>query len=186
MKKIKKGDYGYIKHQRNIEIIKTIFMLALSFALYRIGIYSTGSNKNYLTLVAVLGCLPMAKFAVNATLFTRAKGCSEEVFSFLSGNAEKPWFYDLYFTTLKKNFQVSALYYKKKNLIVLTEDTKIDTASCVEHLETVTKNCGFENITVKVFDDKNKFADRLSELSKLEDDEKDLTVLKDNILSVSI
>jgi len=186
MKKIKKGDYGYIKHQRNIEIIKTIFMLVLSFALYRIGIYSTGSNKNYLTLVAVLGCLPMAKFAVNATMFTRAKGCSEDVYSYLSKSEVKPWFYDLYFTTLKKNFQVSALYYKKKNLILLTEDEKIDTNACVEHLETVLKNCGYDNATVKVFDDKNKFSERLNELSKLQEDENDLTVLKDNILSVSI
>jgi len=37
-----------------------------------------------------------------------------------------------------------------------------------------------------VFDDKNKFSERLNELSKLQEDENDLTVLKDNILSVSI
>jgi len=186
MKKIKKGEFGYIKHQRNIEIIKTLIMLALSFALYRIGVYSTGSNKNYLTLVSVLGCLPMAKFAVNATMFSKAKGCSLDVHSLLESKNVKPLFYDLYFTTLKKNFQVSALYYKKKNLILLTEDEKMDVVACEEHLITVLKNCGYESVTIKVFDDANKFIDRFNELSKLEEEDKDLTVLKDNLLSVSI
>ena len=186
MKRIKKGEYGYIKHQRTIEVIKTVAMLILCIAVYRLGIYSTGSNKNYLTFVAVLGCLPMAKFAVNATMFSKAKGCSEEAFNEISKAKTAPWFYDLYFTTFKKNFQVSSLFYKKKNLILLTEDSKTDVAACEEHLTEVLKNCGYENVTIKVFDNSKKFVERLNDLADLENDENDLTVLKDNILSVSI
>ena len=79
--KIYKGDYGYIKEQRKIEIIKTLILLALPIALYLIGFISTGSNKNLLTFAAVLGCLPMARSAVSMVLFIRAKDCcSEETF----------------------------------------------------------------------------------------------------------
>lgn len=186
MKIIKKGNYGYISFQRKIEIIKTLFMLALSIGLYRLGIYSTGSNKNLLTLVSVLGCLPMAKFAVNSIMFIRASGCSKELFEKIKGNSIEPLFYDLYFTSFKKNFQISALYYKKKNLIMVTEDSKTDLQAGEEHIKTVLSNCGLEGITIKIFDDNQKFIDRVSDLSSLPEDEKDLTVLRDNILSVSI
>ncbi|MBR5897405.1 MAG: hypothetical protein IKZ39_07290 [Lachnospiraceae bacterium] len=185
MFKSKKGTYGYIARQRKIEIIKTVIMLALSFALYNIGIYSTGSNKNLLTLVAVLGCLPMAKFCVNAIMFIKAKGCSAELHNKLEGKGLTPDFYDLYFTAFKKNYQASALIYKRKNLIVMSEDPKIDTTEGEEHLKTVLKNAGASDATVKIFTDSDKFMERLSELQALEDDNKS-DFIKDNILSVSL
>lgn len=186
MKKIKKGCFGYLKNQRNIEILKTIFCLALCIAIYRMGIYSTGSNRNLLTLVAVLGCLPMAKFAVNAIMFIKAKSCSSLVKDKLDNAGLQPVFYDLYFTSFKKNFQVSALDYKKKNLIMLTEDENIDMQAAEEHIKEVLKNCGYESVTVKLYTDVDKFSERMAELKQLPSDEKDLTYLFDNILNVSL
>ena len=185
MFKTKKGTFGYIARQRKIEIIKTVIMLALSFALYNIGVYSTGSNKNLLTLVAVLGCLPMAKFCVNAIMFMKAKGCSVELRDKMIARGLTPDFYDLYFTAFKKNYQASALIYKRKNLIVMSEDPKVDAAEGEEHLRTVLKNAGVADATVKIFIDADKFMDRLSELQALEDDSKS-DFIKDNILSVSL
>lgn len=186
MSKVSKGSYGYIKRQKFIELVKTLVFLFLSFGLYYMGVKTTGSNKNYLTLVAVLGCLPMAKFAVNFVLFLRAKGCSVEVKNILDKKNAVPLFYDLYFTTFKKNFQVSALSYKKKNLIMLSEDKNISAAECEEHITGVLKNCGYDDVTVKLFTDADKFADRVLELDSLMDEGKDITFLKDNILNVSI
>jgi len=185
MFKSKKGTYGYIARQRKIEIAKTVFMLALSFGLYNLGVYSTGSNRNLLTLVAVLGCLPMAKFCVNAIMFIRAKGCSQELHETLEAKALTPDFYDLYFTAFKKNFQASALSYKRKNLIIMSEDPNIDIAEGEEHLKTILANAGVSDVTVKIFTDAGKFATRLSELKELEEDSK-TDFIKDNILSVSL
>ena len=181
----KKGTYGYISRQRKIEIAKTVFMLALSFALYNLGIYSTGSNKNLLTLVAVLGCLPMAKFFVNAIMFIKAKGCSKELHDSLKAKGLTPDFYDLYFTAFKKNYQASALTYKRKNLIIMSEDPNIDVAEGEEHLKNILANAGASDVTVKIFTDAAKFTDRLADLKELEDDSK-TDFIKDNILSVSL
>lgn len=185
MFKSRKGTYGYIARQKKIEILKTVLMLALSFGCYNLGIYSTGSNRNLLTLVAVLGCLPMAKFCVNAIMFIRAKGCSQELHDKLESKGIVPDYYDLYFTAFKKNFQASAMSYRKKNLIVMSEDDKIDTAEGEEHLKTILANAGVSDATVKIFTDADKFIDRLSQLNGLEEDTR-TEFIKDNLLGVSL
>lgn len=186
MKIVKKGQYGYIKFQRIIELIKTLIMLGLSVCLYFLGVYSTGSNQNLLTFVAVLGCLPMAKFFVSFVMFSKARGCSKELHDELEQKHLTPLFYDLYFTQFKINFQCSVLMYKKKCLIVMSEDSNINVSEGEAHLKNVLENAGYSNITVKIFTDKNKFIDRLVDLQSFEEDETNIDFLKDNILNVSI
>lgn len=181
----KKGTYGYIKSQRIIELIKTVFMIALCAGTYYLGLYSTGSNQNILTFVAILGCLPMAKFFVNFILFTKAKGCSAELHKELSDENLIPTFYDLFFTAYKNSYQVSAIYYKKGNLIGISEDLNIDTDAAEKHLSQILENCGSKNVTVKIFKDKSKYIERHKQLIDLEDD-KDNTFMLENIIGVSI
>lgn len=185
MKKIKKGQYGYINNQRKIEIAKTFIMLALCVATYYLGIFSTGSNKNLLTFVAILGVLPMAKFAVSAVLFTKAKGCSQQVYNELEQKNVKVDFYDLYMTAYKSSYAFSAAIYGKDSLVFLTEDSKLVENEAKAHVEQILKNASFDNITVKIFTDTDKFIERAAQLST---DEKEAVpdTLSDNILSVSI
>lgn len=186
MNKIYKAEYGYIKHQKKIEIIKTTLMLFLCIAVYLIGYLSTGSNKNLLTFVAVLGVLPMARSAVSAVLFTKATGCSAELHDELVAKKLPVTFYDLYMTTYKVCFQFSAATYKRDCFVLLTEDPKMDVAAAEEHVREVFKNAGNTTATIKVFTDKDKFINRLSELALMEDDGKDNEFLFDNIVNVSI
>ena len=75
-----KGQYGYLKRQMKRELIKTFILFGISLSLYFAGRITTGTNKNLLTIVAVLGFLPASQFAVRSIMFMRAKGCSEAVF----------------------------------------------------------------------------------------------------------
>lgn len=184
--KVKKGDYGYIKFSAKKEVIKTLFMIILCIAIYELGIYSTGSNSNLLTYVAVLGCLPMAKFCVNAIMFLKAKGCSKELKDELEQKNLSPLYYDLFFTAFKKNYQVSALEYKKKNLIMISEDSNISVEEGEQHIKELLGNAGYKDLTVKIYTDKDKFIERLTELNSLPEEEKDLTFLFDNILGLSL
>jgi len=186
MKSVKKGMYGYIQYQRIVELVKTLIMLALSIGLYFLGIYSTGSNQNLLTFVAVLGCLPMAKFFVSFIMFVKAKGCSKDLYDEINAKGLKPLFYDLYFTEFKLNFQCSLLVYKKKCLIIMSEDSCIQINEGEAHLKKVLENCGYDNVTVKIYTDKKKFIERFIELNSFDEEESNIEVLKDNILSVSI
>ena len=82
--KYTKGDYLYLQNKKKKEIIKTVVFFGISAALYIAGYITTGSNKNYLTIVAVLGCLPASKSAVSMIMNLKVKGCSETVYKMIS------------------------------------------------------------------------------------------------------
>ena len=63
-KKITKGNPGYLDYQKKIEIFRTILYFAIVAALFGLGYSQTHSNKNLLTIVAVVGCLPASKALV--------------------------------------------------------------------------------------------------------------------------
>lgn len=187
MKRKLKGEYGYIAYKKKIELVKTIVLIVLSFATYYLGVLTTGSNKNLLTYVAVLGCLPMAKCAVNFILFTKAHSCSEDVKKSLDDANIVPDYFDLYLTTYKVNYSVSAAYYSHSCFVALMEKECLSDTATVsdaqEYLGTVMTNAGYSNITVKIFDDKDKFIERINELRKMGvEDIPDF--LHDNIMSV--
>ncbi len=188
MIKNKKGTYGYIKKQKLTELIKSLIMLSLSVGIYYLGIYSTGSNKNLLTFVAVLGILPMAKFAVNFVMFTKAKGCSSSLHDKLINENADASFYDLFLTTYSENYSLSAGFYRKKSLIFITEDEKTDVKKAEEHILESLKKVNIEGITVKVFssNEENKFIERIKELKNLDVENEDTVFLFDNILGISL
>jgi hypothetical protein len=165
--KNKKGTYGYIGKQRRWEIIKTLLMFGISIALYTAGYIATKSNKNLLTLVAVLGCLPASKSAVNMIMFLKAKGCSaklrEEIGEKAQGLSGR---YDLYLTSYAKNFQISHLVMKGKNIAGITEQDRFDESACRQHLKTLFARNGFHDITVKIFRDREKYLERVKSLQE--------------------
>lgn len=183
---IKKGCFGYIKQRRIIETGIALFFLALCLIMYYTGIKATGSNKNVLSIVAILGTLPMGKFAVTAIMFFKAMPCSKDLYDSLEKENLKPQFFDLYFTTYKKNYQISALSIKRQNIIAFSEDEKTNAKEAEDYIAQVVNQAGMNNVTVKVFKDKEKYFLRLKELETLEEDNVNRDFVKENILSVSI
>lgn len=168
-KRIPKGNYGYIEYQKKASVIRTVLFFALSLAVYGLGIYSTGSNKNLLTIVAVLGLLPSCKSAVNAIMFLRAGGCSQTVRDQISFYDDKlTGFYDMYFTSYQKNFPISHMVLKGNVICAYTESEKCDIRAGEAHLEHLLKQEGYKNMTIKIFDNLDKYIDRLSQLSDLD------------------
>lgn len=171
-KKVQKGCYGYISYQKKASAVRTVLFFALSLAIYGIGIYSTGSNKNLLTIVAVLGCLPACKSAVNAVMFFRAEGCSQTAFEKISSyDDELTGFYDMYFTSYKKNFPISHMVLKGNVICAYTESGKCDCNAGEKHLEQMLQQDGYRQMTIKIFNNLDKYIDRLGQLSKLETEE---------------
>lgn len=167
-----KGSFGYIQNRRKFTALRTILYFALSISLYVAGYVTTGSNKNLLTIVAVLGCLPSCKSAVNFIIFLRAKSCSQELRDAVEKfDTELTSFYDLYFTSYQKNYQVSHMVLKGNVLCGITESEKCDVNEAQKHLEQMLSQEGIKNMTVKIFSDRRKYIDRLSQLVELETEE---------------
>ena len=98
----------------------------------------------------------MGKFAVTAIMFFKALPCSNDLYDSLEKENLKPQFFDLYFTTYKKNFQISALSIKRQNIIAFSEDEKTNAKEAEDYITQVVNQAGMNNVTVKVFKDKEK------------------------------
>ena len=166
-KKAVKGQYGYIGRQRGWTVFRTVFLFGISLALFGIGIWSTGSKKNLLTVIAVLGCLPASKSAVNMIMFLKAKGCSKQVKEQVEkyGNS-LTCLYDMVFTSYEKNYQISHMTIKGHVVCGYTEDGTCDVKACEKHLEGLLKQGGCRGVTVKVYDKLEAYCEGLGNLEK--------------------
>lgn len=166
MKKSIKGNFGYIVSKRRWVIIRTILFFGISLAIFAAGWVTTGTRRNLLTVVAVLGCLPACKSMVNMIMYIRASGCSEksrEILMPLEGRLIG--MYDMYFTSYQKNFAISHMVVDGKIILGYTENEKCDLKACEEHLQTMLKQGGFKNMTVKICNDIQAYAKQLNNLN---------------------
>jgi hypothetical protein len=183
-----KGSLHYLKNQRVYELIRTCLYFAISLALYASGVFTTGSNKNLLTIVAVLGMLPASKSLVETVMFFRFRGCSEE----LSERIEKLELpedlctaYDRVFTSSKKDHNISHMAIRGGAVCGISEDPKFDENEFREHLTGQLKAEGFQGFTVKIFTDPGKYEARLLQMKEQEDDDKSRRMMQ-TILQISL
>lgn len=169
MKKIQKGEFGYLKAQRTIVFIRTAVYFAAALALFFAGLIITDSRKNLFTVAAVLGCLPACKSLVSLIMYIRASGCSREAEHVLQEAAENlTGMYDMYFTSYKENYAISHMVVSGKNICGYTEDDRCSMSACEMHLSAMLKQGGYKDVTIKIFADLNKYCERLRQLNALE------------------
>ena len=169
---VKKGFYGYIRNHKAVTVLRTLLFFLVSIGLYVMGYMTTGSNRNLLTVVAILGCLPACKSMVNFVLFLRAEGCSEELHGKVCAYDDKlTVFYDMYFTSYQKNFSISHMVLKGNVLCGITENPRCSCNEAEKHLEQMLQQEGIKNVTVKIFSQCDKYIDRLGQLTYLDTSE---------------
>lgn len=166
---VPKGSYGYLKNHRVVALIRTLLFFGVSIGLYVMGYVTVGSNRNLLTIVAVLGCLPACKSLVNFIVFVRAEGCSETLRNRVSAyDGSLKTLYDMYFTSYQKNFAISHMALRGNVLCGVTETAKCDCNAAEKHLEQMLLQEGIKNITVKIYTNSDKYIDRLSQIVELD------------------
>lgn len=186
--KTNKGLYGYIKIQRRRVIIWTTILFIIALSLFIGGYIVTGTKRNLLTIVAVLGLLPASKSLVNVIMFMKANGCSDNLHNKLQCFDDKLCvLYDLYFTSYKTNYPVSHMVLKGNVLCGITEAGSMDVNACKKHLEDMLTQSGIKNMTVKIFSSESQYLERLNQLVELETDEnKKQSEIIDLLLSISL
>lgn len=186
---VPKGSYGYITGRKKYTALRTLLFFAISAALYISGLITTGSNKNLLTIVAVLGCLPACKSAVNFILFMRAKGCSSALHEKVAayGDDSMTVFYDMYFTSYQKNYPISHMALKGDMLCGITEQPICSCREAEKHLGQMLVQEGIRNVTVNIFSQEDKYVDRLSRLADMQvEDHKEREGIINLLYNISI
>ena len=160
-----KGEENYIDTQKKYEILKTVLFFAMSAAVFVLGYISTGSRMNLLTIVAVLGCLPASKSAVNMIMFMRFKSFDKaKATAFKEKSGNLPTLFDCVFTTYDKSYPVWHMAYRNNNLIGFT-DCDCDISKLLEELEKKINDIDSKTM------EKSKFGETTSENEEEEEDD---------------
>nr|WP_051527107.1 hypothetical protein [[Eubacterium] cellulosolvens] len=186
--KIKKGEYGYIKSQKKIRVIRTIAAFAFDFAIFFVGLYlNKGDRRNIYSIIAAVGCIPAAMSLVSAVMICLRKPMKETLFREISDRAGNlRMLYELYLTTQDKNLFLDAVAVCGEYITGYTsEDVKPGHIREIEsHIRRSALKEGYKE-TVKIFDNKNNFLERVDQLrEKKEDFEMDRDAELESLLKV--
>lgn len=164
-----KGEYGYIEKKKKTTIVWTIFLFIIAVAIFLLGYFTTGKRENLFTVLAVLDLLPASRSAVNMIMYLRTPRYDKSIQENIESNAgDVKVLYQLYMTSYKKNFSLDCISVRGNNVIGLSTFDKCDINACQEHIEFYGKQNGFNNLTIKIFDNEKKFIDRLVQLNSLD------------------
>ena len=76
--------------------------------------------------------------------------------------------YDMYFTSYQKNFAISHMIVEDKVILGYTENDKCDCRACEEHLQTMLKQSGFKDMTIRISDKLEHYCEQLQKLNDKE------------------
>lgn len=167
-----KGTRKYISSQKKYEVIRTLLYFGISASLYIAGIVATGDKMNYLTIVAVLGCLPASKSLVSAIMYLRYnslnENSAERIESVCSINNV---LFDMVFTAYDRNFYVEHLCVVGNTVCGYSSHPKFMEQDFYKHIDGVFKKDNIKNVSVKVFSDLDKYIDRVKQMNELDAEE---------------
>ena len=168
MKRVYKGEFGYIEYRKKIAIIRTVVCLAIVLAVFFTGLFIYKSQKSIFSIIAAVLCLPTGWSGVNLIMFLKAKACGTKEYKEIENHKGGLLVhYDHVITSYDKNFYVAASTVLDKNICLLAADKDMDESDCEKHIKKMMAGSGYSNYSIKVFTDLNKFCDRLVQLEAL-------------------
>ncbi len=175
-----KNTYGYIDSQKKYEILRTILYVAISISLYIAGYIATKSNKNFLTIVAILGVLPATKSLIGMMMFLRYKSCSSTLYErLLSVTSPLPYqLYDLVFTSETKNFVFSHCTFTDDGLCFITEKD-VEQSAFISHINEYMNRAQLPNVEVLIFQDAAKYIEKISNATQTVDGSNYIQLIKE-------
>ena len=168
MKKVAKGKFGYTLSHRKWQILKLAVYVALALGVFLLGLITTKTTKNLMSIVAIVGALPISKELVGVIMSYKRKPMDKKLYQEISAKAgDLEQIYELLFTTAEKSYAVEAAVIEGRDVICYTVDPKCETATLQTHLYKLLNANDYKQ-NVKVFTDYKKFMDRVGDLERRE------------------
>lgn len=168
MKRVYKGDFGYINYRKKTGIIRTAIFLAVAVGLFITGLLIYKTQKSVFSILAALACLPTGWSAVNMIMFLKTSSCSNKDHDRIE--QEKGGLlvrYDLLITSYETNFKICAATVLDKNICCYSDDENIDADACEKHIKKMMAQNGYGSYSIKVYEDIDGFCNRLNQLESL-------------------
>ena len=168
MKRVAKGKRGYTIFHRKWQILKMSLYIVLALAVFILGLAVTKTTKNLLSIVAILGALPISKEMVGVIMSFKRKPMDQKVYEQIKNKAGSlEQIYELLFTAYEASYPVDAAVIEGRDVICYTTDASCDVVALQKHLAKML-NANDLKENVKVYKDINKFLDRVGDLERRE------------------
>lgn len=181
--RIQKGDAGYIRAKKKRAIVKTILEFGIVAALLILGIVETGDRMNWLTIVAILGCLPASKALVEYIMILPHKSIAlEKAEEIATKTSHLTTGYDFVFTSEKIIMPVESVAISDNTIVGYTEKAKLDTNVVSKHIKQYLNANQYTKVSVKIFDNYTAFVARAEEMNRLASTESNDTKKKEEAI----
>lgn len=170
MKKVKKGNCGYLKYERVKRALITFVLFLIPIVIYISGYIYHGKKENLLTVVAILGCLPACRSMVGLIMVMIQKPVTQEIYQQAkeaAGNLTAG--YELVFTAYEHTSPVNALIVCGNEIICYTPDEKTDITFLEKHISGILAENGFGAAHVKVMKEFKQYLQRVSTIRDNQD-----------------
>lgn len=166
-KKYPKGTYGYVDARKKIELIWSAIYFALPIGLFLIGLISTKTRINLLTVVAIVSVLPAAKKLTTTIMLCRFRTGSQSFYEKAQAATGKlTAAYDLALTTYDNKLYINAVVLTGHNVILYSETQKDNQSYFEKFLKDILSNNSHGSYTVKLFTDEAQFLNRVKGMAE--------------------
>lgn len=137
MFRLNKGHYGYLSRRKKQLIFRVGLITAGIIILMILGIISTGTRKNLLTIAAVVSVLPMANQLVVLIAVWKYHSRPKEEYDRAAAIAGKGIFDTELIVTSKtdKAIEINYAYIHEKGVFCYSTDKKLDTKKAEEYVK---------------------------------------------------
>lgn len=167
-----KGEHGYFSWEKRKRAAIVALMYGIVLLIFFTGLYRYHTRKNILTVVAILGVLPAAKWTVNLIMVLlqgkvsqRAYDGTEQAARLAQEGEDLTRGYELCVTAEEGRLTLDALVVVGNFLVAYASSSKGQFAFMEKHLSKMLSSGGIYGTSVKIFLDLDRYLDRVSALA---------------------
>ena len=187
--KPQKGSFAYIKQYKKYKGMISILWIILILAAYISGILIFGTNKNYVTLIAVLMVLPGAKAWVASIVMMPYHSVSKEIYDQvcdLMKDKQARVYADVVVTKYEGAMALSVVVIYNDNYYALMPKQKKGLRDVQAYLTSMLEAAGLST-KAQIYDNEEKYFAAVRQLSQGPDlESKKMKTLEQNLLSAAL
>lgn len=167
MKKTSKGKAGYYAYEKKKRFLIMALMFAIPITIYVTGLIMHHTRNNILTVVAVLGVIPTARFAVSWIMVFLEKSVPEDIVQITEKNApDLIRGYELCVTAYEGRMPLDAVVVCGNSVACYSSRGNKEKFSFMEqHMAKILSSNDIYGVKVKIFSEKKAYADRIRSLN---------------------
>ena len=162
-----KGDSGYYAYEKKRRVAVVAFLFGLCLLIFFTGFFMTGTRKNLFTLIAILGVLPAAKWAVQMIMILLQKQIDPKIVEMTEEIAgELTHGYELCVTAYEGRLSLDAVVVCGNNIAAYSSAEKGKFEFMETHVRKILHGNGLGNPTFKIFRKLEQYQERIRQLAE--------------------